>query len=124
MNGIQALDLSWTGLVGGTRTAVKCFSGRGGVLDCQPVWTGLIIGIVVIAAIAMLFVLRKLIGDYLRHRAAISRWKAEQAIAPDEEMSKAKWRGDESEAETRSQQELAEQIKEALKRNQKESKEA
>ena len=117
MNALQTIDFSWTGLVGGTRTAVSCFSGRGGMLDCQPVWTGLVIAVVLIAAFAVVVVLRYLVRDYLRHRAAMKRWKADQTIAPDEEMAKVKWRGDQSESDTRSQAEIASEIKRALEKN-------
>jgi hypothetical protein len=114
---LQIVDFSWTGLVDGARTAIACLGGHGGMLECQQIWTWLVLAIVVVALGAMILVGRHLIRDYLRHRAAIKRWKADQVVASDVEMSKVKWRGDQSEGDGRSQQELAAEIKQALDKN-------
>ena len=117
MNVSQSIDATWTAVVGTSRSAVACLSGRGGTLECQQIWRVLIAAILVFAAVAVLLIARHFIRDYLRHRAALKRWQADRIVASEEEFAKVKWRGDQAETEKRTQRELAAEIKQALQKN-------
>ena len=117
MTAFEASDSAWSSLAGAARMAVPCLSGRGGMLDCQPVWTALVIAIVLVALLVVVFVIRHIVRDYLKHRAAVRRWQADQAIASEDEMARVKWRGEQSVADAGSEKELAAQIKQALENN-------
>ena len=113
----QSIDEAWTAVVGTSRSALACLSGRDGALECQQIWRVMIAVIVVVSALCLLLLARYFIRDYLRHRAALKRWQADQVVASEEEFAKVKWRGDQAETDRRTQQELAAEIKQALQRN-------
>jgi len=117
MNISQSIDTAWATLVGGSRSAMACLSGRGDMRECQQIWNVLIAAIVVVAVITVLLVSRRIIRDYLGHRAAVKRQRADQLVASEEELTQIKWRGDQPDTDTRTQQELAAEIKRVLQQN-------
>jgi flagellar biosynthesis/type III secretory pathway M-ring protein FliF/YscJ len=117
MNPAQLIDRLWTFLVGLARTTQVCFGGGYGAADCGLIWKVTILAVVIIATVVVLMVARRIIRDYLRYRAAMKRWRADQVVAPEEVMNQFKWKGDKADTEPQTQQELAAKIKEALRQN-------
>jgi len=117
MNLAQSIDKLWTFLVSTVRTTQVCFSDAYGAADCSVIWKVSILSAVVVASAVILVVARRILKDFLRYRAAIKRWKADQVIASEEVINEVRWKGDQAKTETQTQQELAAQIKEALRQN-------
>jgi hypothetical protein len=117
MNLTQLIDKLWTFIVGLVRSTQTCLGDNYAGTDCSMIWKVSILTAIVVAGGVILLIVRRIVRDYLRYRAAIKRWKADQVVAPEEVMNEVRWQGDQAKTETRSQQELAAQIKEALRHN-------
>jgi hypothetical protein len=117
MNLTQSIDRLWTYMVSLVRSTQVCLGGGPGAADCNLIWKVTILAVVLVAAAVVLFVARRLLRDFFRHRAAIKRWKADQVVASDDVMDDARWKGDKAETGDDTQTELAAKIKEALRQN-------
>ena len=79
-----------------------------------------LLGTAAVLAFILLIVLYRLIRAQMlarraRDLAAIQRWERESHIAEPEVMASARWKGDETEVTTRDGNELAQEIRDALK---------
>ncbi len=117
MNLTQSMDRLWTYMVSLARSTQVCLGGGSGAADCSLIWKVTILAVVLVAAAVVLVVARRIVRDYLRHRAAIKRWQADQVVASEDVMNTFKWKGDKAGSGQQTQKELAEQIKEALRQN-------
>jgi hypothetical protein len=111
-----SLDSGWITLVSLVRDAGRCIQSPFATAACDFFWP-VVIGLVIAAGLVGLFLIgRVFLRDYVGHRRAMSRWHAEQEVAPPEVMEETKWRGDSSASEGLSQAELTARIKEQLAR--------
>ena len=117
MNLTQSIDKLWTYLVSLARSTQVCLGGGYGAADCSLIWKVAILAVVIVATVVILMVARRIVRDYLRYRAAMKRWRADQVVAPEEVMNAFRWKGDKAGTEPQTQQELAAKIKEALRQN-------
>ena len=117
MNLTQSIDKLWTYLVSLARSTQVCLGGGHGVADCGLIWKVSILAVVIVATVVILMVARRIVRDYLRYRAAMKRWRADQVVAPEAVMNAFRWKGDKAGTEPQTQQELAAKIKEALRQN-------
>ena len=93
----------WSALVGGASTTAHCLTGSGGVLECQGVWGVLLAMVVVLAALTILYVVRRVIRDYRNHQQGVKHWQAKQTVAVKERRGEEKMRGNNATSESQSQ---------------------
>lgn len=107
------LDDIWLTLVSAFRDAGRCLRAPFSTAACDFFWPAVLLLALVAAAVGLILLVKVLLRDYLAHRRALARWRAEQELAPPEVMEQSKWRGDAA-ATGLSQAELAARIKEQI----------
>ena len=108
------LDDGWITLVRGLKDAGRCLQQPFSIGACDFFWPAAILAVILTGLVGLFLIARVFLRDYLVHRRAAARWRAEQEIAAPEIMEQAKWRGDSASTEDLSQAELTARIKEQL----------
>jgi hypothetical protein len=114
------LDNIWLTPVSALRDAGRCLRAPFSTAACDFFWPAVLLLFLIAAAAGLILLVKVLMRDYLAHRRALARWRAEQEIAPPEILEQSKWRGDTAVTDDLSQAELAARIKQqiALQRQQ------
>ncbi len=110
------LENAWITLVIGVRDAGRCLKQPFATAACDFFWPAVILLVILGGLAGLILIVRAMLRDYLAHRRAAARWRAEQEVAPAEVLEQSRWRGDAASVDGLSQAELAARIKEQLDR--------
>ncbi len=117
MNLAQSIDKLWTFLLGLAQSIPVCFGGGYGAVDCSVMWKVVMGTIAIVLTVTALLLARRVVRSFLRYRAAIKQLRADKTVASQEVMNEFRWDGDKARSTPKTHQQMAAQIKAAMRHN-------